>query len=135
MDYRANSTQSAKIRTLECETSRLLSENIALREENIKLQKAVEEAQAQHGSMNMSIFKDRFESKIQELTDLLGEFSTSKVAKEGGPTPGKLRRKAARQSLFQRMRPSPEQMAENAIAEGRLAPIFEDKVVLDEGFE
>lgn len=127
-ETRANSTQSTKIRALECEASRLLSENVTLREENIRLQKALEDSQRQPSARSLLVLKDKFESKISELNDLLAEFADAADAKESNTSDNEARRKSHRKSLYQRHRPSAEELAEIAIAEGRLPPIVEDSL-------
>jgi hypothetical protein len=97
-----------------------------LREENIRLQKALDEAQRQYGAQNISVFKDKFETKVRELNELLGELSRTTEARNSTPSPSRGRRKSHRQSLYQRQRPTTEEIVEIAIAEGRLAPIIED---------
>ncbi|KAL8656523.1 MAG: hypothetical protein Q9226_002637 [Calogaya cf. arnoldii] len=67
---KVNSTQSIRIRTLESEITRLLSENIALREEVIRLQFEVDS----HGGLgNIGTVKARLEAKLLELGGLVQE--------------------------------------------------------------
>jgi hypothetical protein len=67
---KTNSNQSVRIRCLESETSRLLAENLALREDILQLRNEIE-----NGSDRLGIgsVKDRLESKIHELSSLVLE--------------------------------------------------------------
>ncbi|KAI9811465.1 MAG: hypothetical protein M1827_005448 [Pycnora praestabilis] len=68
---RANSTQSLRIRNLEAETSRLLSENISLREQNINLQNAAGKNQTTCLLDNVTAVKDELQAKVKELSSLI----------------------------------------------------------------
>lgn len=73
---RANSTQSIRIRTLETEAAQLLEENIALREQVIRL--TVELDRRNHSAeilSNISATKRELERKIQEMMKLVGGLS------------------------------------------------------------
>ena len=70
---RTNSTQSIRIRNLETEGSRLLAENLSLREQVIQLQAALENQSNRPSAENIDAVKDRLEAKIQELGSLVAE--------------------------------------------------------------
>lgn len=77
--YRANSTQSLRIRTLEGEVSRLLAENVSLREQIIHLHYEVESyANARQEQQREQIdtgaidaLRENLEAKLREVGDLL----------------------------------------------------------------
>ncbi|KAI4261252.1 MAG: hypothetical protein L6R42_003542 [Xanthoria sp. 1 TBL-2021] len=122
-----NSTQSIRIRTLESEISRLLSENIALREEVIRLQFEIDN---HVGLGNISTVKARLEAKLLELGGLVQELGNVQQSTED--------RRALRRRSGAKVSPktSPDQRNwKNALtisevtggADGRLPPIVEDK--------
>ncbi|KAL8645366.1 MAG: hypothetical protein Q9210_006740 [Variospora velana] len=67
---RVNSTQSLRIRSLESEISRLLSENISLREQVIRLQFEIEH---NVGADSINTVRGRLETKLGELGSLVQE--------------------------------------------------------------
>jgi hypothetical protein len=71
MYCRCNSNQSVRIRNLELEASRLLAENLALREEIIQLQAQVEIYQHRPPSESVAAIKIGLETKMQELATLV----------------------------------------------------------------
>ncbi|KAL8851938.1 MAG: hypothetical protein Q9221_003149 [Calogaya cf. arnoldii] len=124
---RVNSTQSIRIRTLESEISRLLSENIALREEVIRLQFEVD---SHVGLGNISTAKARLEAKLLELGGLVQELGNVQRSTED--------RRALRRRSGAKASPktSPDQRSwKNALSisevtdgtDGRLPPIVEGK--------
>ncbi|KAL8910158.1 MAG: hypothetical protein Q9171_004536 [Xanthocarpia ochracea] len=124
---RVNSTQSIRIRSLESEISRLLSENIALREEVIRLQFEIDN---NGSSGNFSTVKGRLETKLLELGALVQELGNNQKSTE--------ERRALRRKSGVKVSPrtSPDQRNwKNALtisevtggADGRLPPIVEGK--------
>ncbi|KIW87024.1 uncharacterized protein Z519_12321 [Cladophialophora bantiana CBS 173.52] len=83
---RANSSQSQRIRNLETEISRLVAENIFLREQAIAAQAEAERWRAA-SSVNAEILdmRDRLNRKMEEVSELLVEMGNlpEKVAREG----------------------------------------------------
>ncbi|KAF2018215.1 hypothetical protein BU24DRAFT_345095, partial [Aaosphaeria arxii CBS 175.79] len=77
---RINSQQSIRIRTLENEGSRLLAENLSLREQVLQLQNALEAQPARPSFENIDSVKDRLEAKIQELGGLVAKLGQLKTA-------------------------------------------------------
>ena len=131
MGHRANSTQSLKIRTLETETSQLLSENIDLREQIIRLQAGLV------GNSSLQIYDEvdgvraRLDEKVRELGSIINELgllrlpkcskvSTPKIHGSTAGSPGQLLRARAWKNGFRL-----SEVCRNQ--EGRLAPIAEDK--------
>ncbi|KAH0613280.1 uncharacterized protein H6S33_009660 [Morchella sextelata] len=69
---RVNSTQSTKIRSLETETTRLLTENIDLREQVIKLQAQLDRRERGKAVIeNVEATKRQLEGKVAEMQELL----------------------------------------------------------------
>lgn len=95
---RINSSHSVRIHNLEAEKSRLLSENLALHEENIQLKVELEEKK-EHSSQaetNIVDFQRRFDDQIQALQKLvttldISQQTPSKVQRERSSSPSALR--------------------------------------------
>ncbi|KAL8695283.1 MAG: hypothetical protein Q9218_000182 [Villophora microphyllina] len=124
---RVNSTQSIKIRNLECEISRLLSENIALREQVIRLQFEIDN---NTGLESIESVKGSLEAKLLELGSLVQELGNVHQCVEGRRA---LRRRSGVQGPPKK---SPDQRNwKNGLtisevmcgADGRLPPIVEGK--------
>ncbi|EHY60622.1 Shugoshin [Exophiala dermatitidis] len=129
---RVNSTQSQRIRNLETEISRLVAENISLREQAIAAQAEAERWRGAN-DVNREILemKERMESKVSELSLLIVEMSQ---------LPERAADKARRRSGIAKSRNSMDQDWQNrqsmreAIAtdrelyDGRLPVIQEDKL-------
>ncbi|KAL8877242.1 MAG: hypothetical protein Q9198_004705 [Flavoplaca austrocitrina] len=124
---RVNSTQSIRIRTLENEISRLLSENIALRQQVIKLQYEIDN---NTGLGSINTVKRRLEAKLLELGGLVQELGNVQQSVE--------ERRALRRRSGAKGCPkiSPDQRnwknvipfsEGNGGADGRLPPIVEGK--------
>ena len=127
---RANSTQSLRIRNLESEVSRLLSENVSLREQIIKLQYEIEKNNSQSIEDNVTSVKAKLEEKLAELGGLVKELD--QVQKVTGTRKTSKRNPAGQSSPQQ----SPDQRNwKNVLTlseatggmDGRLPPILEDK--------
>lgn len=70
--YRVNSAQSIRIRSLESETTRLLSENIELREQVIKIQAALDKRERSKVDLeNVEATKQQLEGKVAEMQELV----------------------------------------------------------------
>lgn len=127
---RANSTQSIRIRNLENEVSRLLAENVSLREQIIKLHYEVEKNTSQSVQDNVDSIKAKLEAKLAELGGLVKELGDVQKSAEKKRT--KKRNSIGRTSPKR----SPDQRNwKNALTlseatggvDGRLPPIVEDK--------
>lgn len=128
---RVNSTQSVRIRNLEGDVSRLLSENLTLRERIISLHHEVEKRPGRAMLDGMSAVKGRLESKLTELGELVQELGAVTAA-------GERRRSSKRRSIdrssSKRLDPG-QRTWRNGLScsefagglEGRLPPIMEDK--------
>jgi hypothetical protein len=77
---RTNSLQSIRIRCLEGEISRLLTENLELREEILRFQNNVDFHPDRNAILSI---KDRLGDKIQELNSLLSELGDLHGASRG----------------------------------------------------
>jgi len=124
---RANSTQSLRIRNLENETSRLLAENLGLREHILQLQGELENGRAQRVADHAGFIKSQLEEKLLEIGALITGLGDASVKKKRSPKVGTL----VRNSLT-----SPDQKnwknrlsLSEAVAgqEGRLPAIPENK--------
>ncbi|KAL2434816.1 Shugoshin [Exophiala dermatitidis] len=129
---RVNSTQSQRIRNLETEISRLVAENISLREQAIA---ARAEAERWRGANNVNReileMKERMESKVNELSLLIVEMSQlperaadkarrrSGIAKSGNSTDQDWQN---RQSMREAI------ATDRELYDGRLPVIQEDKL-------
>lgn len=126
---RANSTQSLRIRNLESEISRLLAENIAFREQCIKLQYELDNGPGGGAMEIVGEIRGRLEAKLTELGCLVQELGVIQKSKRNRSP----RRKSTIRSSPKR---SPDQKNwKNALTlsevtggtDGRLPPIVEDK--------
>lgn len=130
---RVNSTQSQRIRNLETEISRLVAENISLREQVIAAQADAERwRSANMVGREILDIKNRLERKVNEVSLLLVEM---------GELPEKAARKGRRRSRLQSMESSAEQDWKNRqsareafavdraeLQDGRLPAIQENKL-------
>ena len=133
---RTNSAQSLRIRNLETEISRLLSENISLREAAIASQKESERWRAQYGlGDEVRCLKEKLERKLSEVGVLVDELGglPEKVAER------RQRRKSSHGILGEARSPAEKDWRNRQTLagvltgsmveqEGRLPPIVEDKL-------
>ena len=127
---RVNSSQSIRIRNLESEVSRLLSENVSLREQVIKLHNEAEQSTELAVFESVNNVKGNLEAKLSELGRLVQELGNVQKNVDG-------QRKQRRRSILRNSpKRSPDQRNwKNALtlsevtggADGRLPPILEDK--------
>ena len=125
---RANSAQSLRIRNLENETSRLLAENLGLREQIIRLQNELENGKAQRIADNTDTIKSQLEVKLLEIGALITGLGDGTVIKKKSLQEGKITRASPSKSPDQRSWKNMCTLSE-AVAgqEGRLPPILEHK--------
>ena len=130
-DYRINSTQSIRIRSLEVEISRLLAENLALREQVIKLQGEVERRSTRNTLHNVGLVKGKLETKLAELGNLvleLGEIQSRRRTSHR-PSGGHSENLSTKRSPDQRNWRNTLTLSEVTAGQiGRLPPILEDKL-------
>lgn len=128
---RANSTQSLRIRNLEGEVARLLGENVALREQVIKLHYEIQSNTAKSDSSQIDSFKKRLQQQLSDIGALVEELGQSqsgttkrdqqKRKSLNGTTPPK---RSPRQRVWKDTQALSDLMGG---ADGRLPPIMEDK--------
>ncbi|TKA54722.1 hypothetical protein B0A49_09719 [Cryomyces minteri] len=118
-----NSTQSLRIRALEAETSRLLAENISLREQIIHLQSELESNQDASIAKTVSTVKTQLEERLQEIGGLIAELGIS----QNPPSKANRKSRSAQRSPDQKEWKNKPSLAETTCSEGRLPTITEDK--------
>lgn len=79
MPRRANSTQSLRIRGLETETSRLLSENISLREQVIRVQSDIPRECTPEFLDRLMMVKAKLDEKVKEVGGLVDELGSLSI--------------------------------------------------------
>ncbi|KAI1447490.1 hypothetical protein F5Y02DRAFT_416043 [Annulohypoxylon stygium] len=133
---RVNSTQSLKIRSLENECVRLLSENLDLRGQVLRLQTELEDSKAQKIADHALEIKEKMEAQLAEWGTMLASLGHEPIPKSRSPRSPK---KAKHRSSIGRMTMSEwkrrdtmnsssmKDLEEAAAQEGRLAPIWENK--------
>lgn len=134
---RINSNQSLRIRGLENECARLLSENLDLRGQVLRLEKELEDDTSQRVADHALQIKQKMEAQLVELGSLLAGFGVEPPAKRQTPAAPRLADRPARLSLSsgtatppkRKVPPvlSPTEAESLAAQEGRLPPIYENK--------
>lgn len=127
---RVNSTQSIRIRNLESEVSRLLSENVSLREQIIKLHYEAEKSIELAAFDSVNTVKGKLEAKLSELGQLVQELGNvqKNVASQRKHRRRSISRNSPKRSPDQRNWKNTLTLSEvTGGADGRLPPIFEDK--------
>jgi hypothetical protein len=79
---KTNSQQSIRIRSLENDCSRLLAENLSLREQVLQLQNALESQPFRPSLKNIDAVKSKLEAKMLELGGLVAELGQLKKVDE-----------------------------------------------------
>lgn len=127
---RVNSTQSLRIRHLENECARMLSENLDLRGQILSLEKEVENSQAQRVADHALEIKAKLEAQLVEWGGLLAGLGLEPPAKRrdvgrrmSSGSRGSMGRRSPRKSLRDLAREAEARARE----EGRLTPIREHK--------
>ncbi|PMD66162.1 uncharacterized protein K444DRAFT_165010 [Hyaloscypha bicolor E] len=123
---RANSTQSLRIRNLENETSRLLAENLGLREQILRLQTELENGRAQRIADHTGVVKSQLEAKLLEISALITRLGDEPAAKKKPPRAGKTTGASPNTSPDQKNWKNICPL--NEAVEGRLPPILENKL-------
>ncbi|KAI0112123.1 hypothetical protein GGR51DRAFT_508121 [Nemania sp. FL0031] len=132
---RTNSTQSLKIRNLENECARLLSENLQLRSEILRLNKELEGSHAHRVANHALQIKEKMEAQLLEWGAMLADLGHEPVPKNRSPRAlkkAKLQRNSigrTRTSDWRRRETmgSMEDLEAAALQEGRLPPLWENK--------
>ncbi|KAI0181389.1 hypothetical protein GGR52DRAFT_33969 [Hypoxylon sp. FL1284] len=131
---RVNSTQSLKIRSLENECVRLLSENLDIRGQVLRLQTELEESKAQRIADHALEIKEKMEAQLAEWGSMLaglGHEPPPRVRSPRSPKRAKHRSSIGRASISEWKRrdtmSSMKDLEAAAAQEGRLPPIWENK--------
>ncbi|KAI1822347.1 hypothetical protein F4861DRAFT_391613 [Xylaria intraflava] len=132
---RTNSTQSLKIRSLENECARLLSENLQLRSEVLRLKTELEGSHAHRVADHALQIKEKMEAQLVEWGTMLASLGNEPVPKSRSPRALKkprIQRSSiglARVSDWRRRETmsSMQDLEAAALQEGRLPPLWEDK--------
>lgn len=128
---RVNSTQSLRIRNLESEISRLLSENLSLREEIIELGLQNQQAkETQRAREEIFGIKSILEQKLQEVETLVGALGQTLQTKSEDTSINNRRRSSGFQRRVEQRNSSRGGMSLGEVLasqEGRLPIINEDK--------
>jgi hypothetical protein len=125
---RANSAQSLRIRNLENETSRLLAENLGLREQILQLQNDKYNGKAQRIVEDTGFIKTELEAKLLEISALIRGLGDGSTPKRKSPREMRATRTSPTKSPSQQKNKNICTLSE-AVAgqEGRLPPILENK--------
>lgn len=126
---RINSDQSQKIRRLENDCARLLSENLELRGQILRLEKQLENNTAQRIADHALEVKAKLEAQLSEFASLLGSLGMEPPSKRRSLERGsaKSRPSIARSPPQRRRRDTGIDAETLAEQEGRLPPIYENK--------
>ncbi|KAI0556159.1 hypothetical protein F4679DRAFT_21880 [Xylaria curta] len=132
---RTNSTQSLKIRNLENECARLLSENLQLRSEVLRLKTDLEGSQARRVADHALQIKEKMEAQLVEWGAMLASLGHEPIPKNRSP-------RALKKARIQRdsiggtritdwrrreTMSSMQDLEAAALQEGRLPPLWENK--------
>ncbi|TPX07860.1 uncharacterized protein E0L32_010435 [Thyridium curvatum] len=127
---RVNSNQSLKIRSLENECARLLSENLDLRGQILRLEKEAEDSSAQRIADHALEIKAKMEAQLLEWGSLLANLGLEPPAKRHSPMGRRIAKSKSsinRSPAQRRPRESVKDEEALAMQEGRLPPIYENK--------
>ncbi|KAI1497388.1 hypothetical protein F5X99DRAFT_23955 [Biscogniauxia marginata] len=136
---RTNSTQSLKIRSLENECARMLSENLELRGQIIRLETELQESRAQRIADHALEIKAKMEAQLVEWGAMLAGLGHEPVPRNRSPRAAKKaktrnslsRTSWGRTSMSEWRRrdtmSSMKDLEAAALQEGRLPPLWEDK--------
>ena len=125
---RANSAQSLRIRNLENETSRLLADNLGLREQVLRLRLEIDDGRARRIADNTAVIKSQLETKLQEISALISNLNQTPTPVKNLLKAGRITREASNGSPDSRNWKNICTLSEAVAAqEGRLPPILENK--------
>jgi len=125
---RANSAQSLRIRNLENETSRLLADNLGLREQVLRLRLEIDDGRARRIADNTAVIKSQLETKLQEISALISNLNQTPTPVKNLHKAGRITREASNGSPDSRNWKNICTLSEAVAAqEGRLPPILENK--------
>ncbi|RFU30088.1 hypothetical protein B7463_g6235, partial [Scytalidium lignicola] len=125
---RVNSTQSLRIRSLENETSRLLAENLRLRQQVLQLEAELQNGRARRVAQHAAGIKSQVDTKLAEIVALISTLGDEAPSSPRSPRTGKLLRTSPHRSPDQRNWKNGYTLSEAVAAqEGKLPTIVEDK--------
>ena len=131
---RQNSNQGLKIRQLEFEVQRLLTENLDIRSQVYRLEHELQESKARRIADHAVEIKAKMEAQLLEWSELLNSLGTEPPMKRrmspGSRTIAQPRHRISSPSQQTRPRKSKEARKEAedlAESDGRMPPIFETK--------
>lgn len=125
---RANSTQSQHIRNLENEVSRLLAENLQLREQVLRLQSELENRPVLDSDTRTLHLKLQLETKISEISTLLSHFGSNyKATKKASSTREEQSKATPLHQLGGDLKNNWPHSEDTVDQIERLSPILEDK--------
>ncbi|RYC57829.1 hypothetical protein CHU98_g8391 [Xylaria longipes] len=132
---RTNSTQSLKIRNLENECARLLSENLQLRSEVLRLKSDLEGSHARRVADHALQIKEKMEAQLVEWGAMLASLGHEPVPKNRSPRAlkkARIQRDSIGHTRISDWRrretmSSMQNLEAAALQEGRLPPLWENK--------
>ncbi|ETS79561.1 hypothetical protein PFICI_09414 [Pestalotiopsis fici W106-1] len=129
---RVNSTQSLRIRSLENECARMLSENLELRGQILRLETEIQESRAQRIADHALEIKEKMEAQLLEWGSMLASLGHEPLPRNRSPRANKRLRRdpslglaGAGSPRFRRRNTSELEAA--ALQEGRLPPLWENR--------
>jgi hypothetical protein len=125
-----NSDQSQKIRRLENDCARLLSENLDLRGQILRLEKQVENNTARRIADHALEVREKLEAQLSEIASLLGSLGVEPPSKRRYSQErafAQHRQSTARSPTQRKRRNTAVDADALAEQEGRLPPIYENK--------
>ncbi|KAI1855297.1 hypothetical protein JX266_000162 [Neoarthrinium moseri] len=127
---RTNSTQSLRIRSLENECARMLSENLELRGQILRLETELRESRAQRIADHALEIKEKMEAQLLEWGSMLASLGHEPIPKNRSPRAAKKMRMSPGMGLASSprlRRRNTSELEAAALQEGRLAPLWENK--------
>jgi hypothetical protein len=125
-----NTTQAQRIRALESDCARLLSENLDLRGQILHLEKEAEDNSARRIADHALEIKARMEAQLLEFEAMISGLGVEPPAKRQAPErrkSGRTRPSTSRSPPQRRVRDLAKDPDALALQEGRLPPIYENK--------
>ncbi|KAI0124921.1 hypothetical protein BJ170DRAFT_635650 [Xylariales sp. AK1849] len=132
---RTNSNQSLRIRSLENECARMLSENLELRGQILRLETELQESRAQRIADHALEIKEKLEAQLLEWGAMLSSLGHEPIPRNHSPRAtkkAKIRPSLTLASSPRWRRRNTTEMEAAAQQEGRLPPLWENKPYLRE---
>ncbi|KAK6602970.1 Shugoshin [Botrytis cinerea] len=80
-----NSSQAVRIRSLENETSKLLAENLELREENLRLRSEIDNGKARRAADRVNVVKSQLQERLLEIGALISGLGEESPERKRSP--------------------------------------------------